>query len=126
MRWQREASALLARSALESYIVGMYCLHAEDPMEQLRGQNGRHLASMLQCLVDSNLVSKELVTMLVVEAAEGSTGRLPKVEAMAEFVAESSEDPSLGRSTVPLTVRCRRSLRTGTASPCYGMSETKL
>ena len=35
----REASVLLARSSLEACILGLYCLHAQDPVPALRAAN---------------------------------------------------------------------------------------
>jgi hypothetical protein len=106
VRWrQREAAALLARSATETCMVGLYCLHNNDAPKSLEGRDAVALAGLLRYLVEAGLVSQA-----VVDAAVGSldTGaRLPRYSQMAESIPEGRDreaaDNAYRRFYVPLS-----------------------
>jgi hypothetical protein len=94
LRWrQREAATLLARSAVENCILGLYCLRAEQPLQELRGENAHQAARMFEYLKDVGLVNDVIVDCLRAEAAQQDVGRrLPPLIAMARQVSEVSTD----------------------------------
>jgi hypothetical protein len=54
---RHEAAALQARVALETYILGVFCLHAEDGVSKLVAADNRALRKLLAYLADNDLVS---------------------------------------------------------------------
>lgn len=85
-----EAIALLARTTLETCVVGLYCLYADDPLTLMRGGNARALRRLL-----SNLGSDDILTEEVLESIAkdiGGEGRLPDVKRMAETIAKALGD----------------------------------
>jgi len=50
---QKEATALLARSAIDTCVTGTWCIYGADTVERLRDQNARALDRMMKYLVGS-------------------------------------------------------------------------
>jgi hypothetical protein len=87
VRWrQREAAALLARSAAETCIVGLYSLHSDDAAKALAAKDATFLPRFLRFLVTAGLVSKATVEAAAKEL--GSNARLPKYADMAGQIPE--------------------------------------
>lgn len=94
LRWrQREASALLARSAVENCIVGLYCLHANDPMSELRGQNAELVRGLFRYLLDAGVINQRMMRILMDEVAGTTRPRVLRIGTLAEEVATRSDDP---------------------------------
>jgi hypothetical protein len=83
-----EAVALLTRAAVENCIVGLYCLHATDPVNQLRGDDAASVRRMFGYLTDSGAVSTAMID--IAHYAVGGTGQLPSVRDMAEAVTRAT------------------------------------
>jgi hypothetical protein len=66
---QKEATALLARSAIETCITGMWCVYGEDTVARLRRQNARALDRMTKYLVGS-LVTRDFLDRAVADIGE--------------------------------------------------------
>ena len=81
---QREAAALLARSSLEGCILGLYCLHSDDAVSELRAANIKAGGRALGFLADAGIVPKEVIDRAV--AAFGPSGRPPVVSKMVEHI----------------------------------------
>jgi hypothetical protein len=61
---QTEATALLARTSIETCIVGMYCLHGDDPVDRLRAGNVRLTERLFEFLVDIDLMPKDVLGVI--------------------------------------------------------------
>jgi hypothetical protein len=81
---QREAAALLARSALEACILGLYCLHAEDPVADLRAAYLKATGQMLDYLTADGFIPRDVMDQAL--RAFGTPKQGPTVKAMAELV----------------------------------------
>ncbi|HEX9528072.1 MAG TPA: hypothetical protein VF951_11285, partial [Streptosporangiaceae bacterium] len=80
----REAAALLARSTVETCILGLYCLHDDDAPKALEAREGKALRAALAYLTVDGLVSETAIDAAVDTLAKGP--RLPKVAEMAERI----------------------------------------
>jgi hypothetical protein len=102
---QREAIALLTRASVENCIVGLYCLHTVDPVDQLRGDNATSVRRLFGYLTDSGAVTSSLID--IVHDSVGGTGQLPSVKDMAEAVArvtgEATANDLYKRLYIPLS-----------------------
>lgn len=79
----REAAVLMSRSALETCILGVYCLYAEDPVSHLREDSLRTGLAAAMALFDGMIppdVLKDAVSKL------GTTGRPVGVRDMAKHI----------------------------------------
>lgn len=85
---QLEAAGVLARSAIENCILGLYCLYCENPMDRLRGSNAGAIEDLFQYLVDDDALKSEFIKLA--QETIGGSGRLPNVFRMAEKVANST------------------------------------
>ncbi|WP_285691926.1 hypothetical protein [Actinoplanes sp. NBRC 103695] len=90
---QRESSALLARTAMETCILGLWCLHEPTAADKLRASELRNGPLMLTFLSSAGLVPQDLIRQAV--GALGEPGRLPDVRSMAQLV-DSKTGASLG------------------------------
>lgn len=87
VRWrQREAAALLGRSAAETCIVGLYGLHTEDAAKALAAKDAVYFPRFLGFLVTAGLVSEAAVQAAAKEIA--SNTRLPRYSEMAGRIPE--------------------------------------
>ena len=66
---QKEATALLARSAIETCTTGMWCVYGEDTVARLRRQNAGALKRMTKYLVGS-LVTRDFLDRAVADIGE--------------------------------------------------------
>lgn len=80
----REAAALLARSAVETCILGQYCLHSNDAPKALKARDAKVLRPAMANFVASGLVSQQVVDEAVAQIGAGP--RLPSVYEMAELL----------------------------------------
>jgi hypothetical protein len=93
VRWrQREAAALLARSAAETCIVGLYALHTDEAAKALAAKDAAYLPRFLEFLVTAGLVSKATVEDAAKEL--GSNARLPRYSDMARQIPEGPDKKS--------------------------------
>jgi hypothetical protein len=81
---QREASALLARTGIETCILGLWCLLIPGAAAKLRASEYRTGAAMLTFLSSTGLISQELIRDAV--SALGEPQGLPAVRTMTEQV----------------------------------------
>lgn len=89
--WRQEESAsLLARTAVENCITGLYFLYSESPMEELRGGNSLALEHLCRYLIEAGVVTQNLID--IVRDAIGGSGKLPSVADMADVVAKGTSD----------------------------------
>ena len=88
---QREATTLLARSAVENCILGLYCLYAEAPMEELRTDNARQLRTLFKYLEDLEVVTPRIFEIVAEEIGAASGRQLPNVFTMARHVGTRSQ-----------------------------------
>ncbi len=90
VRWrQSEAAAQLARSSVENTILGLWCLHANQPMDRLRGSAGQAMKGVFKYLVEDDPLKTQLVDLMVEEV--GGDGALPNILDMAETVRKEIE-----------------------------------
>lgn len=82
---QGEAAALLARTALETCFVGLYCLYADDPLTAMRGGNAQALRRMFANLGHRDIITEDV--LIAIEADIGGAGNLPNRRTMAETIA---------------------------------------
>jgi hypothetical protein len=75
---------MLARAAIETCILGLWCLHDESAVASLQGANVRAMKNMVAWLTDEGLVPAEVMDRMV--ASLGQPGPVPKVWDMAEKV----------------------------------------
>jgi len=89
VRWrQREAAALLARSATETCIVGLYALHNDDAAKALAAKDATFLPRFLGFMVTAGLVSKTTVDAAVKDL--GTNARLPRYSEMSGHIPEGA------------------------------------
>jgi hypothetical protein len=86
---QKECAALLARLSLETCLVGMYCLYAEDAVARLSAANYRGAGRSVSYLSDAGLVSREAIESAV--AALGPTGRDLDLRQVAEWLRDNRD-----------------------------------
>ncbi|MCU1491814.1 MAG: hypothetical protein JWM85_3219 [Acidimicrobiaceae bacterium] len=85
-----EAVALLARSALETCFVGLYCLYGDDPLTAMRGGNAKALRRMLVNLGHEDIITEDVLK--AIEADIGGDGKLPDARKMAESISAGLND----------------------------------
>jgi hypothetical protein len=88
---QQDATALLARVAIENCIVGLYCLHADDPVTRLHQGNVRDVGNLLRFLLTANALPEKLLDATV--AAFGDPKRPFGVSDMADLVVKRWGSP---------------------------------
>jgi hypothetical protein len=86
-RWrQTEAAALLARSATETCILGLYCLYNDDATKALTTKDSEGLRNVLSYLADAGLISTDTIEKA---AASLDTGvQLPNVWRMTQRLSD--------------------------------------
>ncbi|HVA60530.1 MAG TPA: hypothetical protein VNG13_08340 [Mycobacteriales bacterium] len=88
---QTEATALLARTSIETCLVGLYCLHHTDAVNRLRSGNAKSMQRLFRFLVDIDLLPRglfEAVAEVMGESAQPVTAK-QMVEAIAAEPARS-------------------------------------
>ena len=80
----REAAVLLARSSVETCILGFYCLHEPGAPAQLEAANLKALRDMLRSLEDMDLIPGDVIDQCL--RALGRPRRAPDVKQMAQQV----------------------------------------
>lgn len=78
---QREAAALVARTAMETCILGLWCLHDPDAARKLRMSEVKAAPAMLTFLSSTGIIPQELIKQAV--HALGEPEKLPDVRSMA-------------------------------------------
>ena len=81
---QREAAALLARTSMETCILGLWCLHNPDASSKLRTSAIKTAPAMLTFLSSTGLIPDTLIRQAV--HALGEPEKLPDVRSMATQV----------------------------------------
>ncbi|BCJ76172.1 hypothetical protein CS0771_57160 [Catellatospora sp. IY07-71] len=81
---QRESAALLARTAVETCILGLWCLHVPDAVGRLRASEIRVAPAMLTFLSSVGVIPDALIRQSVM--ALGEPGKLPDVRSMTEQI----------------------------------------
>lgn len=81
---QREAAALLARTSMETCILGLWCLHNPDASSKLRNSAIKTAPAMLSFLSSTGLIPDTLIRQAV--HALGEPEKLPDVRSMATQV----------------------------------------
>ncbi len=90
VRWrQREAAALLARSAAETCIAGLYSLHTDDATKAFAAKDAAVLPRLFDLLVAAGVVSKGTVEATARQI--GSDARLPTYGEMAGRIPEGPD-----------------------------------
>jgi hypothetical protein len=84
----RDAAVLLARSSVESCVLGFYCLHQADAPAQLNAANLKALRDMLRYLEDLGLVPGDVIDQCL--RALGQPRRAPDVKQMAQHVDQAT------------------------------------
>lgn len=91
VRWRhREAAALLARDAIETYIVGAYCLHSDDIVARLVAVDGKAARRAVAYLTETGLVSQAAID----DAAKSLPDPGPDLN-LSELVTKLERDHSL-------------------------------
>jgi hypothetical protein len=85
--WHGEAAALLARTALETCFVGLYCLYGDDPLTAMRGGNRRALRRMLANLGHEDIITDDVLKAIDMEI--GGSGDLPDTRTKAEVIGKA-------------------------------------
>jgi hypothetical protein len=91
-RRRREEAALLARSAVDACIVGLYCLHSETAVADLSAANNSAAGRVLGYLTDGDLeisISKSAIDAAV--QTLGEKGGDPNLRQWAEWLAKQKE-----------------------------------
>ena len=84
-RRQAEATILLARSAVEACILGLYCLHMPDAPERMKAANLKAMTRLLQYVVTDGIIPKSAIDQSL--AALGANVKdAPDVFQMALYV----------------------------------------
>jgi hypothetical protein len=86
---QSEATALLARTAADTCLVGLYCLHCLDPEEKMSGYGAKATGRLLAYLVD---VEQDFLTKDVLDALIASAGQpkdFPRAKDMADAITKA-------------------------------------
>lgn len=78
---QREAAALLARTSIETCILGLWCLHEPDAVRRLRGAEIKLLPNLLTFVSSTDFIPDDVIRQAV--RALGEPERLPDVRQMA-------------------------------------------
>ena len=79
---QREASALLARTSMETCILGLWCLHAPDAVSKLRAAEIKTAPNLLTFVSSTGLIPDALIRQAVRALGE-TENQLPDVRSMA-------------------------------------------
>lgn len=87
-----EAVALLARAALETCLIGLYCLYGNDPLTALRGDSAKALRRMLANLGPEDIITEDILNAIVAQI--GGDGKLPDARKVAEAVSPGFNDAS--------------------------------
>jgi hypothetical protein len=77
---------MLARTAVETLITGLYCIYEPTAVARLQGEQMRQLTPMLQFMVDAGLLSADVLAESIQRLDLGAPARGPKVEEMAKVV----------------------------------------
>jgi len=80
----RESAVLLARSSLETCILGLYCLHCPDAVADLRAANIKAGGKMLAVLGTAGVIPQEVINQAL--AALGPRREGPTVRAMTKLI----------------------------------------
>jgi len=91
---QAEAATVLARASIEALITGLYCLHEQNAVSQLQGENIRSLPLMLEYLSDAGVIPASVLAECISRLDLGTPAKGPSVETMAQRV-----DKATGGST---------------------------
>ena len=81
---QRESSALLARTAMETCILGLWCLRDSEAVNKLRAAEIKSAPALLTFLSSIGLIPDALIRQAVL--ALGEPGKLPDVRSMAAMI----------------------------------------
>ncbi len=84
----REASVMLARSSVETCILGLYCLHEDGAVAHLQAANIKAMRDVVHYLNDTGLVPAEVIERCVAALGEPRPG--PKVWDMAKRVEQAT------------------------------------
>jgi hypothetical protein len=98
---QREATALLARAAVETCISSMYWLQTEDATARLTGDNAKSIQKMLKAGFGITRLTPEMIQSLT--SALGTPGGLPVLVDMATKTNDQFLIDVYGRLYVPLS-----------------------
>jgi hypothetical protein len=126
---QSEGAALLARTAIDTCITGMFCLHVPEAISRLKADNSKSASNMMRFLLATGAVSE-----LASNAAKGVFGnprRLETPTVLLKEIEEAGGPTSAGqlydrvinrcRSFSPTEVACRYSAMS-TSRTAYGIS----
>jgi hypothetical protein len=90
-----DSAALAARNSIESYLVGMYCLHESEVLGHLNAHNAQALRQILRYLPDA-LVSKDLVGKLIASLGESEQAKtLPEIAKIVDAATGNSDCTAL-------------------------------
>ncbi|MFI5851533.1 hypothetical protein ACIA7R_27500 [Micromonospora chalcea] len=81
---QRESAPLLARTAMETCIVGLWCLHDPDAVRKLRESEIKVAPSLLTFMSSAGILSDSVIREAV--RALGEPRKLPDVRSMTEQI----------------------------------------
>lgn len=87
---QDESATMLARTAIETLITGLYCVHEPTAPARLQGEAMRQLAPMLQFLVDTGMLTADVLAESIQRLDLGTPARGPGVEEMARAVDKAT------------------------------------
>jgi hypothetical protein len=85
-----EAAAMLARSSIETLIVGLYCLHEPNAVVELQGENVRLLKLLLRYLSEERLTPPDVLDECIKRLDIGPSKKGPSVEAMAATIDKAT------------------------------------
>jgi hypothetical protein len=84
---QYEAAALLARTAVDTCITGLFCLYVPDAIGRLEQDNAKAFDSIFRYLVDTDAMSKAATSFVVGEI--GVPKRIGPLDQLIKEIAES-------------------------------------
>jgi hypothetical protein len=113
-------AAGLAREALETCIVGLYCLFSEDAVDKLAAANYRAAGKAVSYMASTGLVSAAAIGSAV--ASLGTTGPNLNIAALADALAYKHDMPFVRELYGAYYARFRTFMSTPMLSPSPGTS----
>ncbi len=87
---QAEAATMLARASIEALIMGLYCLHEPNAVNELQGENIRIMPLLLEYLSDEGMIPASVLAECISRLDLGKPAKGPSVEVMAGRVDKAT------------------------------------
>jgi hypothetical protein len=81
---QTEAAVLLTRSAVDTCIVGLYCLHVPNALDRLNANNTKSLERLIEPVIDEVVLTTEIINAGILEMPDPLT--LPNLGVLVDQI----------------------------------------